>query len=44
MKIHLFKIIYPSGYTRKGLTLTEAIRYMNKRNDLIFKNDKTVVL
>jgi len=44
MTIHLFKIHYPSGYVRNGLTLNEAQRYMNKRNDLLFTYDQTVTL
>lgn len=39
MTIHLFMIVYPSGYTRKELTLNEAQRYMNKRKDLYFLCD-----
>lgn len=44
MTIHLFKIIYPSGYVRKGLTLNEAQRYLNKRNDLLFELDRSICL
>ena len=38
--IYLFKIIYPSGYVKKGLTLNECQRIMNKRKDVRFALDK----
>lgn len=42
MQIHLFKIVYPSGYTRYGLTLDEAIRVINGRKNIKFFTDKTI--
>lgn len=44
MVIHLFKLIYPSGFVRKGLTLNEANQYMRKRNDLVFELDRTYTI
>lgn len=44
MKIHLFKITYPSGYVKRGLTLNECQRIMNKRKDVHFSLDKSITI
>jgi hypothetical protein len=42
--IHLFKLTYPSGYTRRGLTLHEALRIRKDRKVIKFNCDRTINL
>lgn len=42
MTIYLFKLVYPSGYTRKGLTLNEAISLRKGRKSIQFKTDHII--
>lgn len=42
--IHHFKVTYPSGYVKKGLTVADCQRIMKKRKDVTFELDKKVVL
>lgn len=40
--IYLFKIVYPSGYTRYGLTLNEAVKLIKGRKTIIMFTDKVI--
>lgn len=44
MDIHLYKLIYPSGYTRYGLTLNEAVALKKGRSSIMFKCDKIITI
>jgi hypothetical protein len=39
MTIYLFKLVYPSGYTRYKLTLNEALRIRKERKQIKFNTD-----
>ena len=44
MNIYLFKLVYPSGYTRRGLTLNEATLIKKGRSTIMFFTDKIIVI
>lgn len=40
IEIHLFKLVYESGYTRRGLTLNEATTIKRGRKKVKFLCDR----